>query len=31
VRDTQKLLIDTREMRKHFRRKPGHITSENYW
>lgn len=31
VRDTQQLLINTRGMRKHFRRKPGHITSEQYW
>ncbi|WP_457913903.1 ferredoxin--NADP(+) reductase [Candidatus Gillettellia adelgis] len=28
---TQKLLQEQRKMRKHFRRKPGHITSENYW
>jgi ferredoxin/flavodoxin---NADP+ reductase len=31
VRDTQQLLKDTREMRKHFKRKPGHMTSEHYW
>lgn len=31
VKDTQQLLKDTRGMRKHFRRKPGHITSEQYW
>jgi len=31
VRDTQQLLKETREMRKHLRRKPGHISSENYW
>lgn len=31
VRDTQQLLKDTRDMRKHLRRKPGHITSEHYW
>ncbi len=31
VRDTQQLLKDTRGMRKHLKRKPGHITSENYW
>ena len=30
-RDTQQLLKDTREMRKHLRREPGHITSEHYW
>ncbi len=33
VRDTQqiKLLKTQRDMRKHLRRKPGHITSEQYW
>lgn len=31
VRDTQQLLKEQREMRKHLRRKPGHITSEHYW
>lgn len=31
VRDTQQLLQQTRQMRKHFRRKPGHISSELYW
>ncbi|AFP85087.1 ferredoxin--NADP(+) reductase [secondary endosymbiont of Ctenarytaina eucalypti] len=31
VRDTQKMLKDTHGMRKHFKHKPGHITSENYW
>ncbi len=31
VRDTQQLLKETRGMRKHLKRKPGHITSENYW
>lgn len=31
VRDTQQLLKETRDMRKHLRRKPGHISSENYW
>lgn len=31
VRDTQQLLKAQREMQKHFRRKPGHITSEQYW
>ncbi len=31
VRDTQQLLKEKREMRKHLRRKPGHITSEHYW
>lgn len=31
VRDTQKLLQESRTMRKHLRRKPGHITSEQYW
>ena len=31
VRDTQQLLIADRGMRKHFKRKPGHITSEQYW
>ncbi|PRD13769.1 ferredoxin--NADP(+) reductase [Pantoea coffeiphila] len=31
VKDTQQLLIDTRGMRKHFKRKPGHMTSEHYW
>ncbi|MFG1175439.1 ferredoxin--NADP(+) reductase [Erwiniaceae bacterium CAU 1747] len=31
VKDTQQLLKETRDMRKHFKRKPGHITSEQYW
>lgn len=31
VRDTQQLLKEQREMRKHLRRKPGHMTSEQYW
>lgn len=31
VRDTQQQLKEQREMRKHLRRKPGHITSEQYW
>ncbi|CUX96656.1 ferredoxin--NADP(+) reductase [Candidatus Doolittlea endobia] len=31
VHDTQKLLKDTRGMQKHFKRKPGHMTSEHYW
>ncbi|MGV3345653.1 ferredoxin--NADP(+) reductase [Enterobacteriaceae bacterium LUAb1] len=31
VRDTQQLLKETRDMRKHLRRKPGHISSEHYW
>ncbi|WON76859.1 ferredoxin--NADP(+) reductase [Serratia sp. UGAL515B_01] len=31
VRDTQHTLKEHRQMRKHLRRKPGHITSEHYW
>ncbi|CAJ0992622.1 ferredoxin--NADP(+) reductase [Pantoea sp. Nvir] len=31
VRVTQQLLKETRAMSKHLKRKPGHITSENYW
>lgn len=31
VRDTQQVLMASREMRKHLKRKPGHITSEHYW
>ncbi|MBP2153207.1 ferredoxin--NADP(+) reductase [Erwinia rhapontici] len=31
VRDTQQVLKETRGMRKHLKRKPGHITSEHYW
>lgn len=31
VRDTQQTLKDRHQMRKHLRRKPGHITSEHYW
>lgn len=31
VRDTQQLLTDHRQMQKHFRRRPGHITIEQYW
>ncbi|ELX8379937.1 ferredoxin--NADP(+) reductase [Providencia vermicola] len=31
VKDTREVLIKTRDMRKHLRRKPGHISSEQYW
>lgn len=31
VRDTQQTLKERHQMRKHLRRKPGHITSEHYW
>lgn len=31
VRDTQLVLKETRGMRKHLKRKPGHMTSEHYW
>lgn len=31
VRDTRDVLIKTRAMNKHLRRKPGHISSEQYW
>lgn len=31
VRDTQQILKNSRGMRKHFKRKQGHITSELYW
>ncbi|UDG80014.1 ferredoxin--NADP(+) reductase [Candidatus Steffania adelgidicola] len=31
VRNTQKFLMESRRMRKHFKYKPGHITSEHYW
>lgn len=31
VRDTQQILKDSRGMRKHLKRKPGHMTSEHYW
>lgn len=31
VRDTTQLLKETREMTKHLRRRPGHITAEHYW
>ncbi|WP_241622563.1 ferredoxin--NADP(+) reductase [Rosenbergiella australiborealis] len=31
VRETQKYLKEKRGLRKHLRRKPGHITSEHYW
>lgn len=31
VRDTQQLLKEERGMRKHLKRKPGHMTSEHYW
>ncbi len=31
VRDTQYILAHSRQMQKHLRRKPGHITGENYW
>lgn len=31
VRDTQKILQDTRQMQKNLRGQPGHISSEQYW
>jgi ferredoxin/flavodoxin---NADP+ reductase len=31
VRDTQQWLKEQRQMSKHLRRKPGHMTSEHYW
>ncbi|SQI34400.1 Ferredoxin--NADP reductase [Leminorella richardii] len=31
TKDTQQLLKQQRAMSKHLRRKPGHITSEQYW
>ncbi|CDH18290.1 ferredoxin--NADP(+) reductase [Xenorhabdus bovienii] len=31
AKDTQQLLKEQRNMAKHLRRKPGHITSEQYW
>ncbi|ABJ90828.1 ferredoxin--NADP reductase [Buchnera aphidicola] len=31
IKDTQKILLQYKKMKKHFRRNPGHITSENYW
>ncbi|WP_331866582.1 ferredoxin--NADP reductase [Buchnera aphidicola] len=31
IKDTQKVLFSLKNMKKHFRRNPGHITSENYW
>lgn len=31
VADTRAVLIESRAMRKHLRRKPGHVSSENYW
>ncbi|WP_340621443.1 ferredoxin--NADP(+) reductase [Xenorhabdus siamensis] len=31
VRDTRQLLKEQRGMEKHLRRKPGHVTSEQYW
>lgn len=31
VRDTTQLLKDSRNMTKHLRRRPGHITAEHYW
>ncbi|MBK5074214.1 ferredoxin--NADP(+) reductase [Budviciaceae bacterium CWB-B4] len=31
TKDTQQLLKQQRNMAKHLRRKPGHITSEQYW
>ncbi|MDE9539949.1 ferredoxin--NADP(+) reductase [Xenorhabdus bovienii] len=31
AKDTQRLLKEQRNMAKHLRRKPGHITSEQYW
>lgn len=31
VRETRKILIETKHMKKNLRSNPGHITSENYW
>jgi ferredoxin--NADP+ reductase len=31
VKDTRQLLKEQRNMEKHLRRKPGHVTSEQYW
>ncbi|CAL4044085.1 ferredoxin--NADP(+) reductase [Buchnera aphidicola] len=31
VRDTNKVLLENKNMRKNYRRNPGHITCENYW
>ncbi|WP_343377685.1 FAD-binding oxidoreductase [Buchnera aphidicola (Formosaphis micheliae)] len=31
VRDTKVVLIEIKNMKKHFKRRAGHITSENYW
>ncbi|WP_075434187.1 ferredoxin--NADP(+) reductase [Buchnera aphidicola] len=31
IQDTRKVLFTLKNMTKHFRRNPGHITSENYW
>lgn len=31
VADTRAILIESRGMKKHLRRKPGHVSSENYW
>ncbi|XBC42286.1 MAG: FAD-binding oxidoreductase [Buchnera aphidicola (Meitanaphis elongallis)] len=31
IKDTKYFLINNKNMKKHFRNKPGHITSENYW
>ncbi|CAL4324540.1 FAD-binding oxidoreductase [Buchnera aphidicola] len=31
VKDTQDFLIKHRNLKKHLRRSPGHISSENYW
>ncbi|QCI26173.1 FAD-binding oxidoreductase [Buchnera aphidicola] len=31
VKDTQSILIKEYNLQKHLRRKPGHISSENYW
>ena len=31
VRDTQQLLKENRQMTKHLRRRPGHMTAEHYW
>ena len=31
VKETQMILYKLKDMKKHFRRKTGHISSENYW
>ncbi|CAL4324661.1 FAD-binding oxidoreductase [Buchnera aphidicola] len=31
VKDTTSVLIKYKNLQKHFRRKPGHISQENYW